>query len=473
MKRMDRRERRIWIISFVTLLIIWFLTSRYFSKIGRANEDLYKNLKVFNEVLSLVEATYVDEPDSQKLIYGAIDGLLASLNDPYSRFMREEGYNDLKIETEGKFGGVGFIITVRDNLLTIIAPIDGTPASKAGLLPGDVIVRIEDEPTQGMDLNVAVSKIRGKPGTTVTLWIIREEMKEPMSYKLAREIINIKSVFSRIIHEEGKQKRIGYAKITKFAEDTPSSLEKACAKFQDEKVDGLILDLRNNPGGLLYTAWKVSDLFLSKGIIVSTKGRIKDQDREYYASSIEYLKNVPIIVLVNEGSASASEIVAGALKDNKRATIVGSKTFGKGVVQTVRELDKTLAIALTTAKYYTPSGECIHNKGIKPNIEVDFPKLKKEDLELINKIWEKEYITTFLKENKKYPKLSQNEQKKLLESLVKKLNSAGLAADYNLVRRLVKSKINETKTMNEAIIDLEDDVQLKKAVEVLYVYNRL
>ncbi len=468
---MDKRERRIWIAVLIFVTLLWILTSKYYSGISKANEDLYKNLKIFNEVLSLVEATYVDEPNPKELIYGAIDGMLASLKDPYTRFMRKEGYKELKIETKGRFGGVGFIITIRDEALTIIAPIDGTPASRAGLQPGDVIVKINNESTKGMSLNTAVSKIRGTPGTYVTLWIMREGLKEPVKYRLKREIINIKSVFSKIIQEKGK--KIGYIKITTFAEETPNALEKVLRKFDKKRLDGIILDLRNNPGGLLYTAWKVADLFLNKGIIVSTKGRVQEQNREYYASSIEYCTDVPMVVLVNEGSASASEIVTGALKDNKRAIVVGTKTFGKGVVQTVRELDDNLAVAITTAKYYTPSGVCIHNTGIKPNIEVDFPKLKKYEIELIGKILKGNYILKFLKKHKDFSKLDKEKQKKLIEELTKKLNSEGLDADYKLVRRLVKSKINETKTMNEAIVDLEDDVQLKKAVEVLCVYDRL
>lgn len=467
---MSKKERRIWIIALITVTVLWVLTSR-FLRISKADEELYENLKIFNEILSLVEATYVEEIDPKKLIYGAIDGMLASLNDPYTRFMREQRYKELKIETKGKFGGVGFIITIRNESLTIIAPIDGTPASRAGLQPGDVIVKINDESTKGMDLTTAVSKIRGAPGTYVTLWIMREGLKEPKKFKIKREIINIKSVFSKIINY--KEKKIGYIKISTFAEETPQSLEKILREFEDKKLDGFVLDLRNNPGGLLFTAWKVADLFLNKGIIVSTKGRISSQNREYYASSIEYCADVPMVVLVNEGSASASEIVTGALKDNKRAIVVGTKTFGKGVVQTVRELGDDIAVAITTAKYYTPSGVCIHDTGIKPDIEIDFPKLKKYEVELIDKILKGNYITEFLRKHKDFTKLKKEEQKKLLKEFIKELNSEGLDADYKLVRRLVKSKINETRAMNEAVVDLEDDVQLKKAVEVLSVYDRL
>lgn len=458
-----KKERKIWITALSIMLILWLLTIKFY--LGKANNDLYKNLEIFNQVLSLVQATYVDEVDSKKLIYGAIDGMLASLNDPYTRFLREESYKELKMETEGKFGGAGFIITIKDNNLTIIAPIAGTPADRAGLKPNDIILKINDESTKGMDLNTAVSKIRGTPGTKVKLTIMRDEFKEPKDFIITREIINIKSVFSKVI--DFNNKKIGYIRIVNFAEDTTSSLEKVLNQYEKAKVDGLVLDLRNNPGGLLYTAWKVSDLFLNKGIIVSTKGRTEDQDKVYYASSISYCDGVPMAVVVNEGSASASEIVTGALKDNKRAIVVGTKTFGKGVVQTVRELGDNLAVSITTAKYYTPSGICIHNVGIKPDIEVETPKLKKYEIELVEKIYKNNYIEKFLKNNSDFENLSPQKQKELINELVKELNSNGIDADYNLVRRMIKNKINETKVMNEAIVDLEDDEQLKKACEIV------
>ncbi len=465
---MNKHERRIWILTIIVIISAWYLTSRYY--IGKANEDLYKNLKTFNEVLSLVEATYVDKPDPNKLIEGAIDGMLSSLNDPYTRFMKEEGYKELKVETEGKFGGVGFVVTIKDDKLTIISPMDGTPASKAGLKAGDIIVKINDEPTKGLDLETAVSKIRGKVGTYVTLWIQREGYPELLKFELKRDIINIKSVFSKIINDK---KKIGYIKITTFGEDTPDSVEKALKEFEKEKIDAIIMDLRNNPGGLLLSAWKIADFFLSKGIIVSTKGRIEEQNKKYYASSIEYCEGKPMVVLVNNGSASASEIVTGALKDNDRAIVVGTKTFGKGVVQTVRELGDDQAVAITTARYYTPSGVCIHKEGIKPDVEIDFEKLKNYQIKAIEQILKGKYISKFLEEHKDFEKLDKKESENLLDNFTKKLNSEGIKADYTIIRRLVKSQLNETKSMNEAIIDLEDDVQLKKAVEILDVAERL
>ncbi len=471
MKIMNKRERLIWIIALSVIVILWMLTETNLLRLSKANSKLYKNLRVFNEVLSLVEVSYVDPPDLEKMIYGAVDGMLESLKDPYTRFMRKEGYKDLKIETEGKFGGIGFVITKRDGVLTIVAPIDDTPASRAGLQANDKIIKINDKSTKDLELNQAVAKLRGKPGSHVTMWIQRENHDELVKYKIKREIIKIESVFSKIF--KSKKKKFGYIKIKTFGEATYDHLQKAVKNFDKKKIDGMVLDLRNNPGGLLYSAYKVADLFLDKGMVVYTKGRLEDQNKEYYASSLDYCHNIPMCILVNGGSASGSEIVVGALKDNKRAVVVGTKTFGKGVVQTVRELEEGLAIAITTARYYTPSGVCIHKKGIKPNIDVDFPKTTSADIKAAEKIFKGNYLTKFAMEHKKFLKKPKNEQEEDLKKFIKKLNSKGINADYKLIRRLVKSKYYESKGMNEAILDLEDDIQLKKAVEILHVADRM
>lgn len=471
MKIMNKRERLVWIIALSIIIILWVLTETNLLRLGKANNALYKNLRVFNEVLSLVEDSYVEPPDTEKMIYGAIDGMLESLDDPYTRFMRKQGYNDLKIETEGKFGGVGFVITKRDGILTIVAPIDDTPASRVGLQANDKILKINDESTKDLDLNQAVSKLRGKPGTYVTIWIQRGDDQELKKFKVKREIIKIESVFSKEF--KYKKKKFGYIKIKTFGEETYDHLLNIVQKYDKKKLDGFILDLRNNPGGLLYSAYKVADLFLDKGMVVYTKGRLEDQNKEYYASSLDYCHDMPMCILINGGSASGSEIVVGALKDNKRAVIVGTKTFGKGVVQTVRELGNGLAIAITTARYYTPSGVCIHKKGIKPSIDVDFPKTTKKDINNAEKIYKGDYLDKFIKENKNFLKLKKKEQEDTLKKLIKKLNSDGINADYKLVRRMVKSKFYEIRGMNEAILDLEDDIQLKKAVEVLHVKDRI
>ncbi|MDD5066085.1 MAG: S41 family peptidase [bacterium] len=468
---MHKRERTIWIFAIVSLVIVWALTSTNLLKFSNAEENIYKNLRTFNEVLQLVNEMYVDAPDKEKLIYGAIDGMLGSLDDPYTRFMRKENFNDLKVETEGKFGGVGFVITKKDGWLTIIAPIDGTPASRAGLQPNDKIVRINKEDTKEMELNAAVSKLRGEPGTYVSIWVMRDENSDPVEYKLKREVIKVESVFSRVFTHNTK--KFGYLKIKTFGEDTYDHLEKYAKQMDKENLNGLILDLRNDPGGLLYSAYKVADLFLDKGMIVYTKGRVDDQNKEYYASSIDYCQEVPMVVLANEGSASGSEIVIGALKDNKRAVVIGTKTFGKGVVQTVKDLGDGLGIAITTARYYTPSGVCIHKKGIEPNIEVDFQKTSTADIKIAETILKGHYLDDFVKQNKDFMEKEKKEKENALNELRKKLNSDKIDADYNLIRKLVKAKFYEIRGMNEALLDLEDDVQLKKAVEVLSVRDRI
>ena len=472
MKIMNKRERQIWIIALSIIIILWVLTETNLLRLGKA-DNVYENLRIFNDVLTLVEGSYVDPPDVEKMIYGAIDGMLASLDDPYTRFMKEEGYKNLKTETTGKFGGVGFVITKREgeNVLTIVAPIDGTPASRAGLQPNDKIVKINDESTEGMDINEAVSKIKGKRGTYVTLWIKRDSQQELLKKRIRREIIEIESVFSKVY--DYKNKQFGYIKINKFGEETYNHIQKSLKQFDNKKLDGLVLDLRNNPGGLLYSAFRIADLFLDKGMVVYTKGRLEDQNKEYFADSVDYCHDVPMCILINGGSASGSEIVVGALKDNKRAILVGTKTFGKGVVQTVRELGDGKAVAITTARYYTPSGVCIHEKGIKPNIEVELPKITSEDRKNAKKIYKGEYLNEFVKEYKNFLNMKKEDKEKAVKKLIKKLNSDNINADYKLVRQLVKAKYYEIKGMNEAILDLEDDVQLKKATEVLFVSDRM
>ncbi len=471
MKEITKKERIVWGGALSLIIILWVLTATNLIKFSNADANVYKNLRTFNEVLQLVDEMYVDPPNNEKLIYGAIDGMLGSLNDPYTRFMRKENYNDLKVETEGKFGGLGFVITKQEGWLTIIAPIDGTPASRAGLQANDKIVKINDEDTKNMDLNVAVSKLRGDPGTVVTIWIVRDKDSEPVSYKLKREIIKIESVFSKSFNYNNKH--FGYLRIKTFGEDTYDHLEKQARVLDKEKLDGFILDLRNNPGGLLYAAYKVADLFLDKGMVVYTKGRIEDQNKEYFASSIDYCHGIPMVILANEGSASGSEIVIGALKDNKRAVVIGTKTFGKGVVQTVKDLGEGLGVAITTARYYTPSGVCIDKKGIEPNIEVDFPKTSKSEIKTLELIINGKYLDQFIKDNKNFIDLDKKEQEKKIKELVKTLNNEKINADDYLVRRLVKARMYEIRGMNEVLLDLEDDVQLKKAVEVLGIAERI
>ncbi len=331
-------------------------------------QDIYQQLRLFSQVLDLVQRSYVKEVDPQELIYGAIQGMLSNL-DPHSSFLKPDDYKELQIETKGSFTGIGIEITIRDGILTVVAPIEGTPAWKAGLKPGDKIIKINGKPTKGMSLIEAVKLLRGPKGTKVTISILREGWHELKEITLVRDVIPIISVRSFTI-EPG----YGYVRISNFQEKTPKELVKALDKLEKENkpLKGLIIDLRNNPGGLLNAAVRIADEFIDEGLIVYTKGRIKQQNMRFEATPNRRKHPYPIIVLVNEGSASASEIVAGALQDHHRALIVGMPTFGKGSVQTIIPLPDGSAVRLTTAQYFTPSGRSIQAKGIEPDVKVPF-----------------------------------------------------------------------------------------------------
>jgi len=334
-----------------------------------AVEDSYERLKVFTEVLSLIQANYVDETKPRDLIYGGIKGMLETL-DPHSSFLPPDIFKEMQVETQGSFGGLGIEITVKDRQLTVVAPIEGTPADRAGLHPGDRIVKIDGNPAKDMTLIEAVKKLRGPKGTSVTLTILREESPGPFDLTLVREVIEVKSVRAKDLGDG-----IAYIRIASFQERTSKDLLKAIEQFQKNGISALVLDLRNDPGGLLNQAVQVSDLFLDKGqLIVYTEGRIKNQDLRFSAEHGTQVPKVPMVVLVNGGSASASEIVAGALQDWKRALVLGTKTFGKGSVQTVIPLSDGSGLRLTTAKYYTPKGRSIHGTGIVPDIVVEAPR---------------------------------------------------------------------------------------------------
>jgi len=334
-----------------------------------AVEDSYERLKVFTEVLSLIQANYVDETKPRDLIYGGIKGMLETL-DPHSSFLPPDIFKEMQVETQGSFGGLGIEITVKDRQLTVVAPIEGTPADRAGLHPGDRIVKIDGNPAKDMTLIEAVKKLRGPKGTSVTLTILREESPGPFELTLVREVIEVKSVRAKDLGDG-----IAYIRIASFQERTGKDLLKAIELFQKNGISALVLDLRNDPGGLLNQAVQVSDLFLDKGqLIVYTEGRIKNQDLRFSAEHGAQIPKVPMVVLVNGGSASASEIVAGAMQDWKRALVLGTKTFGKGSVQTVIPLSDGSGLRLTTAKYYTPKGRSIHGTGIVPDIIVEVPR---------------------------------------------------------------------------------------------------
>jgi carboxyl-terminal processing protease len=331
--------------------------------------DTYKQLNLFGDVFERVRADYVEKPDDAKLVESAINGMLAGL-DPHSSYMDGKSYRDMQVQTRGEFGGLGIEVTMEDGLIKVVSPIDDTPAAKAGILANDIITQLDDDQVQGLTLTQAVDKMRGAPNTKIRLKIMRKGMDKPIEVTLVRDIVRVQAVRSRIEGED-----VGYIRLTQFNEQTTEGLKRALTdigtKVPNEKLKGYIIDMRNNPGGLLEEAISVSDAFLDKGEIVSTRGRNVEETQRRNAKPGDLAKNKPIIVLINGGSASASEIVAGALQDHKRATIVGTRSFGKGSVQTIIPLGSgNGALRLTTARYFTPSGRSIQAKGISPDIEV-------------------------------------------------------------------------------------------------------
>jgi len=337
-------------------------------------EKGFKSLHVFTKVLGYVEDSYVDEVDEQKLIAGAIRGMLMTL-DPHSAYMSPAVFKELKVDTSGRFDGVGIEVTIREGALIVVAPIKGSPADRAGVEPGDRIMKINGETTEGMDLTQAVTKMRGKRGSKVTLSVLRKNSKQPVEISLVRQKINVPSVKYEVL--DGSY---GYVGISSFQSDTSKSLRKAVDELKAKKaLQGLILDLRRNPGGLLDQAIEVSNLFLDKGVIVTTESRGQEIDKREATAEGEKV-TCPVIVLVDHGSASASEIVAGALQDNKRAMILGLQSFGKGSVQTVIELDDGSGLKLTVARYFTPSGRSIQAQGITPDVVVpaEAPKVEEK-----------------------------------------------------------------------------------------------
>ncbi|HEY8381640.1 MAG TPA: S41 family peptidase [Microvirga sp.] len=333
-----------------------------------ASAETYRQLSLFGDVFEKVRTDYVERPDESKLVESAINGMLTSL-DPHSSFMDAKSFRDMQVQTRGEFGGLGIEVTMEEGLVKVVTPIDETPAARAGVLANDIITHIDGEAVQGLNLNQAVDKMRGPVNSPVTLKIQRKEAKDPVEVKLTRETIKVRPVRARV---EGGD--IGVLRVTQFNEQTFENLRTAIDKMTSEmgadKVKGFVVDLRNNPGGLLDQAIMVSDAFLDRGEIVSTRSRNADETQRFNAKAGDLTKGKPIVVLVNGGSASASEIVAGALQDHKRATVMGTRSFGKGSVQTIIPLGGNGAVRLTTARYYTPAGRSIQAKGIDPDIEI-------------------------------------------------------------------------------------------------------
>jgi carboxyl-terminal processing protease len=364
-----RHMKKVVMISALLLILTLSLGGGVASK-GNDTAATYENLRLFTEVLSIVQSQYVDEVPPKDLIYNAIKGTLRGL-DPHSSFLDPEMYKEMQVETSGSFGGLGIEITLRDDVLTVVAPIEGTPAYRAGIQPGDRILKIEGLSTKDMQLADAVKRMRGKPGSKITVTIVREGWTEPKDFLITREQIRVQSVKNNQL-ETG----IEYIRLRQFQEQTANDLDTALEKYSKEgKIQGLVLDLRNNPGGLLTSAVEVTEKFLEPGkLVVYTEGRVRNQNMRFSSNAKHAYTEFPIVVLVNQGSASASEIVAGALQDWGRAVVLGTQSFGKGSVQTIIPLSDGSGLRLTTAKYFTPKGRSIHGKGITPDIVVEGPK---------------------------------------------------------------------------------------------------
>ncbi len=349
------------------LILIFFLNSLFFTNYSISNEiDIYKKIDLFGEVLEKINEEYVDEINQSESMDSAINGLLQSL-DPYSAYMPPEIFEEMQTETSGEFGGLGIEVTMESGVVKVISPIDDTPASRAGIKAGDYIVKIENKQVQGKTLSEAVDLMRGPVGSSIELTVRRRGEKKAITFNVTREIIKIQSVKSDLL-----EKDIGYIRLTSFNENSSDQIKDKIKELEEnQNINAYILDLRNNPGGLLSQAIKISDFFLENGEIVSTKSRQPSENRKWFAKKGDLTKGKTLIVLINYGSASASEIVAGALKDHKRAIILGENSFGKGSVQSIIPLKNRGAIRLTVAKYYLPSGKSISEVGVRPDIEIN------------------------------------------------------------------------------------------------------
>ena len=444
--------KKIWQISkfwfpVIAAVLILTLEAGSFCSLHAGEDKTYQSLKLFSDVLEEIEQNYVDKVDTQKLIQNAIRGMVDNL-DPHSAFMSPEAFSELQNDTKGEFGGIGIVIAVKKGMLTVISPIEGTPASRAGIKAGDVIIRINGKSTMDMALWKSVKMMRGPKGKKVSITIIRKGESEPIDYTLTRENIPMESVRSTTI-----KPGYGYLWITNFRIHTARDIKRALKKLETENVPlkGLIIDLRNNPGGLLTQAVAVSDIFLNHGIIVSIKGRRPENTEVFKAHVNKIKRNYPIIVLINGGTASASEIVAGALQDQKRALILGTTSFGKGSVQTVQPLRDGFGLKYTIARYYTPSGRSIQAEGIKPDITVQYSLAKKISGNKHRTFFERMLRESDLRHHLK----PENEKKKKNTDMEKIKESIG--------RKGVKGLIDMSR--------LKRDSQFNRALDILTGYE--
>jgi carboxyl-terminal processing protease len=427
--------RNLKIVSAVLLVFLLGITvglSRS-HKVSALSNNVYEDLKIFTDVLGLLQKEYVEETNSKDLVYGAIKGMLETL-DPHSAFMPPNVYKEMQEETKGRFEGLGIEITIKEGVLTVVSPIEDTPAFRAGIQAGDQILKIDGESTKNLSLMDSVKRLRGPKGTKVTITIMREGFTNPREFPLTRDVIPIRSVRYELL-----EKQYGYIRLSQFQEKTESELDKALKALEGESkgvIKGLVLDLRNNPGGLLDQAVKVTDRFIESGLIVSMEGRREDQKMKFYAHTPGTITRYPLVVLVNGGSASASEIVAGAIQDHGRGILIGTQTFGKGSVQTIFPMKDGSGVRLTTARYYTPNGRSIQAKGILPDI----------------------IVKPLLPEEEKGPALKQPTEKDLERHL--------MDVEKEALKEKEKAKKEEVKEKKPSDPQLERAIELLKSWEI-------
>lgn len=434
--------------AIVTSVVISTNLNAQTPKKPEKEETKLESLAKFTRVITTVESSYADELTFSEIINKAISGLMTNL-DAHSGFLDEKAFEDTKVQTQGEFGGLGITVGMKDGALTVISPIEGTPADKAGVKSNDVILRIDGNATLGITLEEAVSKMRGKPKTPITITIVRKGEPRPFDINIIRDIIKVDSVYAKNIEDED----ILYLRVTNFDQKVTKESAKFIKEFakNNKNAKGIILDLRNNPGGLLDQAIGLTNLFVNKGVIVSQKGRDSKENLEYSAKKDEKITDLPLVVLVNSGSASASEIVSGALQDLKRAVVIGEETFGKGSVQVILPLNEKEALKMTIARYYLPSGRTIQNKGVTPDLEVFYGKVPNDDKAFI---------------------IKETDLKQHLENELQKIDDN--KTESNKTINLDNNKTNTKEKDKEKIItkkDLYDDIQLKTAVDTIKVLN--
>ncbi len=450
-KKLKERAVHVAIIAFLCGLFAGI----QFSFLASAQEPSHKYLDYFHQVYQIIRSEYVDESSPKDLFFGAIKGMINSLDDPFSRFLDEKSYGELKEMTTGKFVGVGVEITIKDDEIVVITPIEDSPAMKAGIQTGDVIVKVDGKPIKNLKLDDVIGMIKGLPKTHVTLSVRRHGFKDFIDFEMERGPIKIKSVEFGII----KENSIGYLRIKNFGSETSGDVIKALKSFNAAKVDKVIIDLRNNPGGLLSSSIEIAELFLEKGkVIVSTRGREGAEKEKVYRAENKPIYTGRLMVLVNNGSASASEILAGAIRDNKRGKLVGLKTFGKGSVQKSFNLGDEIGVAITVARYYTPSGETIHKKGIMPDQVVEIEQLSQGDWQSIRDIEKKKLVEQFLKKEAVYNEAT----KKTFRDFIK---SHGITLSVHAADFALKNGIYRYK--KRPLYDLEFDNQLVESVKRL------